>query len=443
MAGKKFGLQQIAALVPGQLLWDGGEGGVKGFGARRQQDAVAYVLKYRTTEGRQRWFTIGRHGSPWTPATARAEAQRLLAKVSDERDPALEKAEKRKAETVAQLCDQYLSDADEGRLVVRRKRKKASTIATDRGRIERHIKPLLGHLKVRAVKQQDVFRFMNDVATGKSAARTKTKARGVAHVTGGEGTASRTVGLLGGIFTYAVQRGMCSTNPVHGVERFPDQVRERRLSDTEYLALGKALDVAEAAARQADDCRRACGRADPIRRSEIWWPALQCIRFLALTGWRRGEALSLRWNDIDFRKRTALLLDTKTGVSARVLSDATSQSLQMMEHLGDLVFPAAGGGVMGGMTFNRYFDRLKDLGRLEADVTPHVLRHSFASVARDLEYSDSTVAALLGHGRHSVTAGYMHASDSALQTAATAVAGKIANLMTKAAEGADLPRSNA
>ena len=66
------------------------------FGARRQQSsAVSYVLIYRTQEGRQRWHTIGRHGAPWTPGTARKEATRLLGKVSDGIDPSADKKAKR------------------------------------------------------------------------------------------------------------------------------------------------------------------------------------------------------------------------------------------------------------------------------------------------------------------------------------------------------------
>jgi hypothetical protein len=118
-----------------------------GFGARRQNsDAVAYVLFYRTKEGRQRWFTIGRHGAPWTPERAREEARRLLGDVARQRDPAAEKRAARNAQTVAELCDLYLADAEAGRLVTRRRtQKKASTLAIDKGRIARHIKPLLGH----------------------------------------------------------------------------------------------------------------------------------------------------------------------------------------------------------------------------------------------------------------------------------------------------------
>src|SRR5271155_3879631 len=158
----RLGLRQVRALKPGETTWDSS---LAGFGARRQKsDAVSYVLFYRTKEGRQRWFTIGRHGAPWTPETAREEAKRLLGDVTRNGDPAAEKKSSRKARTVADLCDLYLADAEAGRLVTRhRTQKKASTLALDRGRITRHIKPILGQFRVAAVTRQDVEDFMNAV----------------------------------------------------------------------------------------------------------------------------------------------------------------------------------------------------------------------------------------------------------------------------------------
>jgi hypothetical protein len=142
------------------------------------------VLFYRTSEGRQRWYTFGRHGAPWTPDTAREEAKRLLGDVARKHDPADDKCPKRNAKTVAELCDLYLRDAESGRLLTRRHTpKKASTLTTDRGRIERHIKPLLGRRTVASVMREDVEAFMHDVAEGKTAGRTKTaKTGGLANV---------------------------------------------------------------------------------------------------------------------------------------------------------------------------------------------------------------------------------------------------------------------
>ena len=66
-------------------------------------------------------------------------------------------------------------------------------------------------------------------------------------------------------------------------------------------------------------------------------------------------------------------------------------------------------------------------------VTPHVLRHSFASLAGDLGYSETTIAALVGHKGQSITSRYVHAADAVLLAAADAVAARTAELMGLAA----------
>ena len=405
---KRIGLREVRALAPGQEVWDLA---VPGFGARRQKsESVAYVLLYRTKDGRSRRFTIGRHGAPWTPDTAREEARRVLGSVVDGGDPAADKKETRKAATMTELCDLYWADALAGRLLTRRKvAKKPSTLATDLGRIEKHIKPLLGRKKVAGVTREDVENFMHSVAEGKTALRAKTaKKRGLSHVRGGKGTASRTMGLLGAIFTYAVRHRMRPDNPVHGVMRFADGKRERRLSDDEYKALGTALRKAE--------------------KAEIWPAAIAATRFLALTGWRSGEALGLRWDEIDLARRTATLADTKTGRSARPLAKPACDILRDATRMGDLVFPATRGeGRMAG--FPSLWARIAKRDELPADITPHVLRHSFASLAADLGYSEPTIAALVGHKGHTITSRYIHSADAVLLAAADAVADRTAELM--------------
>jgi integrase len=383
-----------------------------GFGARRQKgDGVSYILQFRTSEGRQRWFTIGKHGAPWTPETARDEAKKLLGDVAHHADPAAEKKAKRNVKTVAELCDLYLSDAESGRLLTRRRKpKKPSTLVTDRGRIERHIKPLLGQRQVPAISREDIEDFLHDVAKGKTAGSTKTlKKRGLARVRGGRGTASRTVGLLGAIFSYAVRHRMRSDNPVSGVVRPADGVRERRLADHEYKALGLALRTAET--------------------SGIWPAAIAACRFLALTGWRSGEAVNLRCNEVDIARRTATLSETKTDRSIRPLSRAACEVLSEVDRVGDnWAFPATRG--MGPMTgFPKLWAKIIDLGGLPRDVTPNVLRHSFISLAADLGYSEPTIAALVGHKKASITSRYIHSADAVLLAAADAVAYRTADLM--------------
>ena len=145
----------------------------------------------------------------------------------------------------------------------------------------------MGKMSVAAVTRHDVEKFLHDIADGRPAGKTKTKARGLARVTGGETAANRSVGLLGAIFTDAVRKEMRPDNPVRGVALFADRKRERRLSDEEYSKFGAALREAEMA---------------------MWPAAVAAARFIALTGFRRGEALSLCWAEIDLARRTATLV---------------------------------------------------------------------------------------------------------------------------------------
>jgi integrase len=404
-----IGLREVRALKPGEYLWDSQ---VTGFIARRQKsEAITYLVYFRTAENRQRWHKIGRHGAPWTPEMARAEARRILGEVATGADPSAKRRAVRKAKTVAELCDAYLADAEAGKLLTRRKiAKKPSTIATDRGRIERHVKPLLGRLAVSAVEREDVENFMHRVAEGETAGRFKTGLHGLARVQGGRGTATRTVGLLGAVFAYAARHRMRPDNPVRGVMRFADGRRERRLSNEEYARLGEALRKAEAGG--------------------MWPPAVAAGRFLALTGWRSGEALGLHWGEFDLARRTARLADTKSGFSLRPLSHVACDVLQNLPlAAGDRVFPPSRGGPDTSLHFKKFWPRIAKLANLPTDVTPHVLRHSFASLAADLGFSEPTIAALVGHKGRSVTSRYVHSADAVLLAAADAVANKTAEMM--------------
>jgi len=343
---------------------------------------------------------------------ARKEARRILGEVAKGGDPARTKREARKAATVAELCDEYLESCKAGRVLTRRQtRKKPSTLDGDRGRIERHIKPLLGALKVAAVTSADVERFRDDVSEGATAARIKTGKHGLARVTGGRGTASRAMGMLGTLFSFAVRRGLRPDNPVRGVARHAYEQRQRRISNSEYAALVEAL------------------RTMP---KPTWPIAVTATRFLTLSGWRRGEMLSLKWSEVDLATRTARLADTKTGASLRPLSRAACEVLRELPRLGALVFPASIGPDKPMRGFNKIWVRVAKRGALGADVTPHVLRHSFASIAADLGLSELTIAALIGHKKAAVTSKYAHHADAVLLQAADAVSDRVGELMGEA-----------
>jgi integrase len=264
---------------------------------------------------------------------------------------------------------------------------------------------------------------MDAVAEGKTAKKEKTtKRRGLSNVRGGKGVASRTVGLLGAIFTYAVEHRMRADNPVRGVVRFADQKKERRLSDDEYRQLGTATVNA--------------------RDAKIWPAAIALTRFLALTGWRSGEALALRWEEVDLVRRTATLGETKSGRSVRPLCNPACDVLREIGRGSGLVFtPTRGRGRMTG--FPKIWAGITAKGELPTDITPHVLRHSFASLAADLGYSESTIAALIGHKRASVTSRYVHSADAVLLAAADVVAAETITRMGEAPPVAEVSPTRA
>jgi integrase len=381
------------------FLWDTE---LKGFGLKVSKGGrKSYVCQYRTAGGRSgddRRLTIGQHGSPWTVETARSEAKQILGRAANGEDPAQEKQDLKKRLSVAELCDQYLLHGCGT--------KKASTLATDKGRIERHIKPLIGRKKVQDVTRADVKKFLQDIALGKTATDVKTGKRGRAIVRGGQGTATRTVGLLGGIFAYAVDCGMIDMSPVVGVKRFADKKGNRYLSQQELVALGEALRKAEAEGENPS--------------------ALAILKLLVFIGARKGEIETLKWSEVDFASGYLKLADSKTGQKAIPLNAGALQILNDLERLSgnEHVFPAyRGAGHYEGTP--KVWQRIRAMASLD-DVRLHDLRHSFASIAVSGGASLPIIGALLGHAHSATTQRYAHLSDDPLRAESDAVGNQIA-----------------
>jgi integrase len=153
------------------------------------------------------------------------------------------------------------------------------------------------------------------------------------------------------------------------------------------------------------------------------------IRQIALTGCRRTEMIKLQWAEADTGASCLRLVDSKEGASTRPIGLPVVEYLEnrKTDDVGTYVFPGQSDDNAFG-SFPNHWEKIFDDTPL-ADITPHVLRHSFASIANDLGFTEVTIAALVGHAKGSVTSKYIHTLDTALIMAADTISGYIHGLL--------------
>lgn len=397
-----------------------------------------FVAQYRLggegRRGKLRKVTIGTFGT-LTVDQARAKAKEVLSKATLGEDVAAERQAKRAELTVAELCDEYLEACDKGLVHDSKgKPKKESTIYTDRGRIERHIKPLLGKVKLGEVDRKRIEGFMFEVANGKTAGVFKNDKGNRVAVTGGEGTAKRTVRLLGGIFTFAVRQGYLKTNPRFGMKIAGDRENERFMSAEEFARLGEVLHEAETVglAWQTDGAKQSkhLPTNPENRRTPVDPFAVAAIRLLMLTGCRLREILHLRWRDVDLQRGLLNLPDSKTGKKNVILGQAAIdvlEGLRALRHNGECVIAGADPDKPRS-DLKRPWERITRAAGLDG-LRLHDLRHSFASAAAGAGLDLLVIGKMLGHKDPKTTARYAHLVDSAKARAADVTNAAIAAAM--------------
>lgn len=459
-------------------LWDAE---LKGFGLRvRSNGAKSYVLEYRPGAGGRsapkRRVTIGRHGSPWTPDTARREARRLLGAVANGGDPAAEKSDHKGAPTVAQMTERFLAEH------VNLKRK-ASTAKEYRRLLSQFVVPKVGRKRVVDVVRRDMMNIHGGLVSTPY-------------------QANRVLAVSSALFNFAILAGEPPKqgNPTAGIEPFPEKSRERLLSPRELAWLGEAMADAERAAEKVADyerevaaVRRQFGAARAIndrkagglaRRqlaklraqrplAAVPPQALACFRLLFFTGARLTEILTLQLPWVNFERGEARLPDSKTerktvflaapalDVLARVPQLADNPYVITGERLGShfvgIQRPwrqireaatvkawASGGnaraealvrGLAGSLEREPTFAECRaaaEAANLElptelSDLRIHDLRHAFASVAAASGMGLPIIGKMLGHTQPSTTQRYAHLAPDPVRAANAAVASQIAS----------------
>ena len=349
-----------------------------GFGVRVYgTGARVYLAQARGPRGTRR-VTLGRHGIMGA-GEARLRAERAIARIRAGEDPVPGCPT---GPTVAEAARQYMDE----HVAVRCK----PATARIRGvALRRHILPALGGRSLAGVAANDVIALHEAMADT-------------------PGLANIAVATLSQVFRKAERWGLvpAGTDPCGAVRKYRSARRERFLTDVELRRLGQVLDEA-----------RQNGGASPA--------SLAAIRLLMLTGCRKSEILTLRWEDIDLGACELRLRDAKTGPRTVPLSPSAVALLSQLPR-------SPNGWVIRGskpgthlLKLGNAWRRLRARAGLD-DVRLHDLRHSYASRALALGENLPMIGKLLGHRRIESTARYAHLSRNAVHEAANRVANSLA-----------------
>ena len=351
---QKVSKRAVDALADG-IMWDPE---VRGFGVRARGDGKFYLLKFRDAGGKQRWHTIGRHGSPWTPETARREAKRLLGEVAAGKAPGAPRG----SATVASAVEAFIA---------------AHAIHLRTGDeyawlLRHHVVSRWGKRRLGAIRRADVAELLRDVQGDDRGQRVR--------------IANRVRAALLRFFRWAIAEGLVDENPATSTERRPGEVkRERVLSDAEVAAVWNAAGN---------------GTFGTI------------VRLLFLTGQRRTEVGGMRWEELDLGAASWTIPPErhKGGRGHTVPLSAAAVSVLTAWGAGEgAVFPPARG---KGDTFAGW-SKCKAALDKASGVTGwrlHDIRRTVATQMQAAGIQPHVIAAVLGHsqaGLFGVTAIYL------------------------------------
>lgn len=367
------------------------DGEVGGFGAKVYATGrTVFALRYRTEAGRQRMLTIGTFGE-LTVQEARDMARASKVAVLDGADPQAEKEKKRESlglPTVKALMKAWVKE------YAKPHRKRWTE---DRYRCERHILPSLGRVRLEDVAVDRLSRWH----------------RGIGEESPVE--ANRCLETLRAAWRWAedmerLPPGAADSKMFKGgrrakIKRFRESSRTRWLNDEELKRLMAAVKAQEDAHVRA------------------------AVPLLVLTGLRKRELLTAKWEDLDLDRGELRLPDTKTGEEQRRLlppgAVAILRELPRMDE-SPYIFPSPADTSKPRDDLKRPWKSIRAAAKLE-DVTMHDLRRTAGSLMAQRGVPIEHIGQVLGHSRNTaVTRIYARLSDDnrrdALATLSAALA---------------------
>ena len=267
---------------------------------------------------------------------------------------------------------------------------KPKTMELYRTVIDKHIVPALGERPIGALRRSDAAALHHSLHDRPA-------------------VANSTLQVLSQLYRKAQQWGMAPEggNPCRSIRKYKLRLRNRHLTRDEFRRLGQALRDGEA-------------------EGWICAPAAAALRLLILTGCRRDEILTLRWDDVDRHARELRLRDSKSGPCMVALTPAVEAVLDGIRRIRGnpwvIVGEAPGSRLM---TLKSTWRRVKSRAGL-TDVRLHDLRHSYATRALALGESLTMIGKLLNHAQMQSTARYAHIMVDAEKAAAARVGERIA-----------------
>jgi integrase len=393
------------------FVWDGS---LAGFGVRIQSTgARSYVVKYRAGSGRgapTRRLTLGKVGT-LTPDEARTLAKKTLGSVAHGADPAAQRAADKRASTLAEVAEQFLTEHVEA--------KRAKSSATSyRDLLERLAIPDLGKRKAEKVTTAEIQRLHSK--HGHSPYQ-----------------ANRLLRVLSSLFGFAAKVHVVPVgfNPCRGIEYFPEEGRERYLSSQELAQIGEAVREAETVGLPyaIDESKPKAKHApkEANRRTIIGPHAAAALRLLIFTGARLREILHLKWDHIDFERGLLLLPTSKTGKKTIILNAPALAIINSLPRIGVYVIAGTSAGTKDEVPRSDLKKPWKAIAKRAGleDVRIHDLRHTHASVGAGMGLGLPIIGKLLGHTQTATTQRYAHLDNDPLKKASEHIGSRLAAAM--------------